>query len=1357
MKKTVVSKRLRKVFCVILSAMIIFGSTYTGGVFSAIAAAAEPTHYYETGTNVTYMKYLVSAYSGSESTAKSLVTSTAKATLLNKDLNDGAGGDFVYIGWTTTTNPAEAITGVRVKMYTDKPSSLGAITDSNGITWYPANSGYNAEVPNLTGDGCVDLNEDAGGKYIYLYITKDQRQGPPMSSIAWNAEGYTGDTTCTAVTDMDSTSSCRNVNYDAGGENIYLFSKSTCVKVDPTELRSIIAEAEPYVARAENYTNSAADMVEAYNNAVALNAEIVPETALTTVSPERITEAINALNTAIDQLAYSVTYDAKTNGGDWLQNKKITYQVGREENQTIQFNTIATPSKSGYAFMGWSYTVDGNNIGSSATINKNTTFYAQYYGEKSFPIYTLSNENGDYAVNYAEVGFKNNDTISTNTYYFLAPTYFPDSTRYGFSGYRTDMLPIEGEYKSGQYSTLGIEDKSFYAVFFQYPEITVKSPLKEDVRFSGDMIYFNTGDSVENQSRSTIKLTPQYSEIPHYIFKGYALTEGGEVVYEPNTTFEIDNDLTLYAVHEPVKYKVTFKDLNGNVIEEQEVDYNTAATEPNIEKFRYLDNNSSSHYIFTGWNKEFSKIAYDTTVTALYEKEAHVEEGLCVCGGVRLNEQNFPCESFITSLSAFDKDTNSFLTFTEIQSATSLQMENITDLTGIEFLTELTYLKCVGGDEGKLESIDLSKNKKLETLDLTSNSLTSLNLENNTQLKSVCGDNNNLGYVDLSNNKLLETISFENSGLTSIDLSNNEAVEYVDVSNNSITEFDLSNNAQIDSLFCSYNNIAQLDVTSCSNLRYLYCGDNDLVNLNVKNNGELLHLNCDNNLLDEIDVSGCPKLIVFYCGNNNLSEVDLTDKGSLLNFRCSNNDISYISLSGAQNLKEAECQENGMLEIDISNNTKLNYLNVDDNNLTHIDLSNNTSLERLYCKNNKMASIDMSKAASTGLYANYQYIDITVDCSQKFDMSTIDSYFDGSKIVAVSSGVTVDGNVLTIPYGEDGIYYKYDAGKSLCAMIVYLNITHTHGNNTYISGKKDATCAELGYTGDVICKICNNIFEEGQDIPKLNHDIVDGVCNNCDYENRVVYFDNSLSNWENVGVYCWDDTGAFLVENNPWPGEPAELMDSAIYKYEINRAGYIENYEDYYRHYTMIIFNDFKSEGAKQTTNLDLHCCGIYNSKGFTGEYNHSIVNNACQYCGKNQYIDTVNSVIIDEENRILFSKEPILSDPTWLFTAGTDYLTYIRPSYTSKDGNVVYYGTGTEIYMDFPDGTRTVYTVVVEGDINSDGICDVLDVARVSDFVQGRDYSVGMQRYAAKGYNRYVNEELTVDDYTQIVNKALS
>ena len=103
-----------------------------------------------------------------------------------------------------------------------------------------------------------------------------------------------------------------------------------------------------------------------------------------------------------------------------------------------------------------------------------------------------------------------------------------------------------------------------------------------------------------------------------------------------------------------------------------------------------------------------------------------------------INSTNFPNQNFrnYVSSTSIDKNGDGFLGKSEIAKVTSLNVNgrSITSLTGIEYFTELTSLDC------------------------STNSLTSLNLSNNTKLTKLFCSNNRLTALDVSKNTALTTL-----------------------------------------------------------------------------------------------------------------------------------------------------------------------------------------------------------------------------------------------------------------------------------------------------------------------------------------------------------------------------------------------------------------------------------------------------------------------------------------------------------------------------------------------------------------------------------------------------------------------
>jgi len=126
--------------------------------------------------------------------------------LIKNDLNAGAGGDFIYLCYKTTTNPDEAITNI-VMDRSGKSQSYSKITAEC--------KGINAEyVRNET-----DLNKGAGGDFIYMLTTRDKRYQPLRRiDVAFDTpDSISGEAVC-----WKNSSEPADLNKNAKGKFIYL-------------------------------------------------------------------------------------------------------------------------------------------------------------------------------------------------------------------------------------------------------------------------------------------------------------------------------------------------------------------------------------------------------------------------------------------------------------------------------------------------------------------------------------------------------------------------------------------------------------------------------------------------------------------------------------------------------------------------------------------------------------------------------------------------------------------------------------------------------------------------------------------------------------------------------------------------------------------------------------------------------------------------------------------------------------------------------------------------------------------------------------------------------------------------------
>ena len=108
----------------------------------------------------------------------------------------------------------------------------------------------------------------------------------------------------------------------------------------------------------------------------------------------------------------------------------------------------------------------------------------------------------------------------------------------------------------------------------------------------------------------------------------------------------VQSDLTVTAqyeknVPEPIYYTVTFQDWDGTVLKTEQVEQGKSATAPATPV--------REGYTFTGWDKDFSNVQSDLTVTALYEQNAQNDAIT-----VRLNPSSAPTWSNVYLYSWYD-------------------------------------------------------------------------------------------------------------------------------------------------------------------------------------------------------------------------------------------------------------------------------------------------------------------------------------------------------------------------------------------------------------------------------------------------------------------------------------------------------------------------------------------------------------------------------------------------------------------------------------------------------------------------------------------------------------------------------
>lgn len=129
--------------------------------------------------------------------------------------------------------------------------------------------------------------------------------------------------------------------------------------------------------------------------------------------------------------------------------------------------------------------------------------------------------------------------------------------------------------------------------------------------------------------------------------------------------------------------------------------------------------------------------------------------------------------------------------------------------------------------------------------------------------------------------------------LLEVDLSRNDRLEEVDLSRNRLVRLDLSGCPRLQHLQCYDNLLSELDLSACPSLRLLFCWQNSFTSLDVKPLPALEDLRCAQNDFSQtgLDLSANPKLRILYCNEDRLGSLDVSSNPLLEELGCYDNPL----------------------------------------------------------------------------------------------------------------------------------------------------------------------------------------------------------------------------------------------------------------------------------------------------------------------------------------------------------------------------------------------------------------------------------------------------------------------------------
>lgn len=277
--------------------------------------------------------------------------------------------------------------------------------------------------------------------------------------------------------------------------------------------------------------------------------------------------------------------------------------------------------------------------------------------------------------------------------------------------------------------------------------------------------------------------------------------------------------------------------------------------------------------------------------------------------------------------------------------------------------------------------------------------------------------------------------------------------------------------------------------------------------------------------------------------------------------------------------------------------------------------------------------------------------------------------------------------------------------------------------------------------------------------------------------------DGVTTTCKNINARWW------ATSNSYWTGHYCALatdgkdlfysMPEAVYKYDVSTGtstivfepdlsagSYYYIYGFKYEDCKLIceVFNtpNFQSDTvAKNTQTTEYHTASDSwiiakgSSSSETGSKHKECIN--CGYITDIVILPLVainiqNIATADYTSRVIFTDEFVCNNISNLITCSGATTISATPSYNANSEKL--YGTGSSVAIF--NGTEYVYalTVIVNGDVNGDSVCDILDVAQTEKY-SNQNYTPTINEiYAANGA---VSDTIDTNTYQNIVNIALS
>ena len=277
------------------------------------------------------------------------------------------------------------------------------------------------------------------------------------------------------------------------------------------------------------------------------------------------------------------------------------------------------------------------------------------------------------------------------------------------------------------------------------------------------------------------------------------------------------------------------------------------------------------------------------------------------------------------------------------------QLAGSIDLSGMKALSQVEVYN------NSLSELILPSHATLIDVDCENNQLTSIDVAGRQSLRDLSISGNNITTIDVSGCQALENLYAGENAITEIKgLGDCKVIQTLNLSYNRLTNIDISVAPSITGLYLYNNELTSLDLSGNPNLSWINVNNNHIPALEVNHMANLRLFFANDNELTEIDLSKSTLCMQLQLGNNHLASLDVTNLPYLYWLKADGNELTSLDLSANKSLSLLECGGNKITSLDLSNNSTIRRVAAEYNMLTSLDVAANKDLCGISLQGNAM-------------------------------------------------------------------------------------------------------------------------------------------------------------------------------------------------------------------------------------------------------------------------------------------------------------------------------------------------------------------------------------------------------------------